>query len=68
MPDPGYGPNGEYIAPVGATVWEAIGPATPVTAGDDRHQIYALGIITVPFIDQDDDDVWKGTYMGGVPT
>lgn len=72
MADPGYGANGELTSPAGLVVWSAQAPAKPVTAGDDQWMIYPLGMITVPFIDQNDADAWStpravgGTGWAGV--
>lgn len=65
MPDPGYGPNGERSDPVGLVSWQANAPPSVVTEGDDIWLFYALGETTIPFIDQDDDEGWKGVYPGG---
>lgn len=66
MPDPGYGPNGERLDPSGAITWQANAPPISVNEGDDVWTIYPLGLIPLPYIDQDDDEVWSGVYLGGL--
>lgn len=60
--DPGYGPNGEYLGPVGAVTWQAQGPGTPVHA---ELTVWPLGLIPVPFFDQADTEAWAYNYLGG---
>lgn len=65
MADPGYGPNGERIDPLGVVSWKAQGPPQIRPVWSDRHEPVALGLQTIPFIDQDDEDVWAqaGPFM-----
>lgn len=67
MPDPGYGPNGERLDASGLVSWQAAAPPVPVNEADDYYGIYPLGVVVIPFIDQDDDDAWESIYLGGVP-
>ncbi len=66
MPDPGYGPNGERRDVVGPISWEANGPPQVIPAGDDVWLFFPLAVIPLPFIDQDDNEVWSHIYLGGV--
>ena len=67
--DPGYGPGGERLDPTGAIQWQAIAPPVSITEGDDDYySIVPLGLQTIPYIDQDDDNVWTDIYLGGVVT
>lgn len=62
----GYISTGERLMPAGAAVWTENQPPIPVDPGGDRYMIYSLGVRTVPWIDQDDDERWKYIYLGGV--
>lgn len=64
--DPGYGPNGERVDPSGLVSWQANPPPVHVAAMDDVWTIYPLGFTFVPYIDQDDDEVFEAVYLGGV--
>jgi hypothetical protein len=68
MADPGYGPNGERLDASGLTTWEANAP--PLFVGDyfDIWHIQPLGVVALPYLDQDDDEVWGSIYPGGAPT
>lgn len=65
MPDPGYGPNGERLDASGAISWQANGPPQHIP-DDNFWMVFPLGELTIPYIDQDDDQVWKSIYLGGV--
>lgn len=67
MPDPGYGPNGEFLAASGLVSWQAQKPPEPYNPVDDVWTIWPLGVTTIPYIDQDDDEVFSSVYLGGVP-
>lgn len=66
MPDPGYGPNGERVDPTGRVVWQANSPPERVTTDRALRTISALGLRTIPYIDQSDDEAWLAVYLGGV--
>ena len=65
MADPGYGPNGERVDPSGAISWQANAPPTPVTAGYDIYGFYPLGVVPIPYVDQNDFEALKHIYLGG---
>lgn len=63
--DPGWGPNGEWIAPDNPIDWEAAGPIVSVNEGSDPFIFFALGETDLPFYDPEgDDDIWTNPYMG----
>lgn len=66
MPDPGYGPNGERLDPSGAISWSANAPPVVTLPQDAFQFIRPLGVQTIPFIDQDDDEAFRFIYLGGV--
>lgn len=66
MPDPGYGPNGQRLTVSGRIAFEANGPILSINSGDDVWTIYALGVTTIPFMSQSDDEVIAHNYIGGV--
>lgn len=63
--DPGYGPNGEYLAPQGAVSFRANSPPNPVTAGQDSWIFYPFGMMELPAISPEDDESWTSIYLGG---
>lgn len=67
MPDPGYGPNGELIPAVGLVAFEAQRPPEPFTPADDVWTIWPLGETPLPFVSQEDDEVFSYVYLGGEP-
>lgn len=64
--DPGYGPNGERLSPVGLVSWDANPPPKAFPAVDEVWWIWALGETTVPMIAPLDDEGLPGVYLGGV--
>ena len=62
--DPGYGPNGERLDPSGAISWAAAADPRPATQGWEFWMTFPLGLITIPFSSQTDDNVWSGKYLG----
>ncbi len=65
MPDPGYGSNGERRDPSGLVTWSANAPPEAVPEGWDHWWIYPLGLIPLPWINQDEDEAWQSVYPGG---
>lgn len=66
MTDPGYGPNGQRLTTSGRISFEANGPILTINSGDDVWTIDPLGVRTVPFISQTDDEAITYIYPGGV--
>lgn len=66
MADPGYGPNGERTPASGLTVWLANGPILTINEADDVWGVHALGLVSIPFISQSDDEAMTYIYPGGV--
>lgn len=66
MSDPGYGPNGERIDVSGRLSLSAQGPILVIPEGYDVWTIYPLGVVPIPYIDQDDDTSPTFNYIGGV--
>ena len=65
MSDPGYGPNGQRLEVPGLIPWSANSPPVVMTIGDDRWNIWALGRISIPAINQEDDEASTFIYLGG---
>lgn len=66
MPDPGYGPNGERLVVAGRLDLSSQGPILVVSEGYDVWTIQPLGLVPIPYIDQDDDASLVFNYIGGV--
>jgi len=66
MADPGYGPNGERVDPAGRVAWQANSPPVLVEADLKLHTVSALGLRTLPFVDQEQDEAWSSVYLGGI--
>jgi len=64
--DPGYGPNGERIDVVGRLSLNSQGPILTIPEAEDVWTIYPLGVVPIPFIDQDDDTSPVFNHIGGV--
>lgn len=66
MPDPGYGPNGQRLVVSGLQSLAAQGPILTIPSGEDVWTIRPLGVSSIPFISQSDDEVFSHIYLGGV--
>lgn len=66
MADPGYGPNGERVDVSGRLTLLAQGPILTIPEAEDVWTIYPLGVVPIPFVDQDDDTSPVFNYLGGV--
>jgi hypothetical protein len=65
MADPGYGPNGERIDGVGRIQFEANAPPRLVEDEFEQWHIRGLGLTSVPFVSQTDEEVYNRIYPGG---
>ena len=65
MADPGYGPNGERLDPVGLVSWQAQAPPVDLTAGYDIYYLQPWGVAVAPFLVQADEEAWSNVYLGG---
>lgn len=66
MSDPGYGPNGQRLTTSGRISFEANGPILTINSADDVWTIQPLGVVSIPFISQGDDEALSYIYIGGV--
>ena len=64
MADPGYGANGERTDAAGLVTWAIQAPPIPYLPGQDYYLVYALGVRSVPWVDQNDHEAWKDAQPG----